>query len=251
METLQVAEPLLQGSTRIRVSREAAKLIASAGRAAVIWLPVYALLTRHVASLSSLIVLSLVVTAVWFLALRAAFAAARLTLLALGPTVAAAIGTVTGLATVSALNLWVPGMQLGPQTMMIIVGSVFVLSAAWEALVYRSIAGRSRVLIVGASDGGADLVEALSLAEDAPFEIVGLVDDERESDQIAGVPLHGRIATCRGSSRRNGPISSCSRAPTSGRRPSTTCWTSRRPASRSWACRSSTSTPSAASPSGT
>ena len=193
VEPLQVVEPLLQGSTRIHVSREGAKLIASAGRAAVIWLPVYALLTRHVASLSSLIVLSLIVTAVWFLALRAAFAAARLTLLALGPTVAAAIGTVTGLATVSALNLWVPGMQLGPQTMMIIAGSVFVLSAAWEALVYRSIAGRSRVLIVGASDGGADLVEALSLAQDAPFEIVGLVDDERESDQIAGVPLHGRI----------------------------------------------------------
>jgi exopolysaccharide biosynthesis polyprenyl glycosylphosphotransferase len=193
VDTLQVAEPLLRGSRRINVSREAAKLIASGGRAAVIWLPVYALLTRHVASLSTLLVLSVVVTAVWFVALRAAFAAARLTLLALGPTVAAGIGTATGLATVSALNLWVPGMQLGPQTMMAIVGSVFVLSAAWEALVYRSIAGRNRVLIVGASDGGAELVEALSHAPDAPFEIVGLVDDERESDQVAGVPLHGRI----------------------------------------------------------
>jgi exopolysaccharide biosynthesis polyprenyl glycosylphosphotransferase len=189
----ELGEPLLQGSTRIHVSREAARLIASSGRAAVIWLPVYAFLTRHVSSLEALLVLSAIVTAVWFLALRAAFAAARLTLLALGPTVAAGIGTGTGLAAVSALNPWLPGMQLGPQTLLAIAGSVFVLSATWEALVYRSLAGRNRVLIVGASDGGSELIEELALSEDAPFEIVGLVDDERASDLVAGVPLHGRI----------------------------------------------------------
>ena len=49
------------------------------------------------------------------------------------------------------------------------------------------------MLIVGAAGGGSELVEEMSLAERSPFDVVGVVDDERESDQVAGAPLHGRI----------------------------------------------------------
>jgi exopolysaccharide biosynthesis polyprenyl glycosylphosphotransferase len=191
----EVPEPLLERRPRaFPLSRRGAELIASGGRAGVVFLPVYALLANHLASLRALVAVSALVTAVWYLALRAAFSAARNTLLALGPTVAAALGTATGLVAASALTLWVPGIQISPGRMLMVALSVFVLSAAWEKLVYRSIAGQRRVLVVGAGDGGAELVEELALRDDDRFQIIGVVDDERETDQLAGVPVHGRMS---------------------------------------------------------
>jgi exopolysaccharide biosynthesis polyprenyl glycosylphosphotransferase len=188
----EVPEPLLHARPRtLRVTRRGAELIASAGRAGVIWLPVYALLASEFTSLGNLLVVSILVTAVWLLALRASFAAGRLSLLALGPVAAAALGTATGFVAACAFTLWVPGLRVSPLRMLLIAASVFVLSAAWEALVYRSIASRRRVLVVGTGDGGSDLVEQLAREHDSPFEIIGVVGDNRSADRIAGVPVHG------------------------------------------------------------
>ncbi|MDQ2982461.1 MAG: sugar transferase [Actinomycetota bacterium] len=177
----------------MQVTQYAAQMVAAGGQALVIWLPVYALLVSEVSSLRSLLAISILVTIVWLLALRAAFAAARLTLLALGPVVAAALGTGTGLVAASAVTLWVPGLRVTPGRMLLIAGSVFVLSAAWEALVYRSIASSKRVLVVGARGGGAELVEELAQEPDSPFNVIGFVDNDLRSDKIAGVPLFGGI----------------------------------------------------------
>jgi len=49
------------------------------------------------------------------------------------------------------------------------------------------------VLIVGASDGGADLIEELAVSGDRAYEVVGIVDDERESD-VGGVSRLGSLA---------------------------------------------------------
>jgi exopolysaccharide biosynthesis polyprenyl glycosylphosphotransferase len=189
-----VAQPLLQSAHGIRLSRRTASLVALAGRYGVIWLPVYALLSSHMATVTDALGASLVVATIWLLALHAAFAAGRLTMLALGPFVAAAVGTAVGLVLVSALNMWSPVKHLDPKTLLEMAGGVFILSACWESVVLQSVAAVRRVLIVGARDGGSELVEDLSLAQRLPFELIGVVDDERETDQVAGAPVHGRIA---------------------------------------------------------
>jgi exopolysaccharide biosynthesis polyprenyl glycosylphosphotransferase len=187
------AQPLLRPA-RVALSRGTTRTIATVGRFGVIWLPVYALLVGDVQPLSLAVGASLVIAAVWFLAMRAAFAAGRLTMLTLGPAVAAAVGTATGVVAASASTLWTPSLRLGQLDLLQMAVAIFVFSAVWEAIVLRSSAARRRVLIVGAGDGGAELVEDMALAESLPFDLVGIVDDERETDAIAGATLHGRVA---------------------------------------------------------
>jgi FlaA1/EpsC-like NDP-sugar epimerase len=190
----EVGEPLLEGAGAIRISTRTARLLASLGRFGVVLLPVYALGSRYVEGVGTALVVALAISLVWALAMRSAFLAARPTLLALGPGVAAGLGTATGFVPVCALALVLPKTFFHPVVALEMAGAVFVLSAAWETLVYRSIAMRQRVLVVGAADGGTDLVEDIELAAGAPFELVGLVDDDLEQDQFAGVPVHGRVA---------------------------------------------------------
>jgi hypothetical protein len=78
------------------------------GRLVLVWLPAFALVATPGAPLSAVVTASLV-TALWFVALRAAFA----NYFTLGPVVASAVGTATGLVGVSALALWMPGMHFG------------------------------------------------------------------------------------------------------------------------------------------
>lgn len=187
------AQALLQPA-RVRISTVTARRLATAGGFGVVWLPVYALLVGDVRPLSLAVGASLLIAAVWFTAMRAAFAAGRLTMLTLGPAVAAAVGTVTGAIAASGAALWVPALNLGPVDLLQMALAIFVFSAMWEAVVLRSSAARRRVLIVGAGDGGAELVEDMALAESLPFDLVGLVDDERQGETVAGAPLHGRLA---------------------------------------------------------
>ena len=108
-----VAEPLLQ-ARRLRLTRRSAGLLAGVGRYGVVWLPVYALLTGEGYPLAKTALLASVVALVWFLMLRSAFGAARLTLLSLGSAIAAGLGTLTGLVAVSAVTLWAPSLQISP-----------------------------------------------------------------------------------------------------------------------------------------
>jgi exopolysaccharide biosynthesis polyprenyl glycosylphosphotransferase len=68
-----------------------------------------------------------------------------------------------------------------------------VLQLAWERLVRASAAERRRVLIVGAREGGEELIEQLWLDGDRRYEVVGIVDDEQGST-FAGVPVLGGLA---------------------------------------------------------
>jgi exopolysaccharide biosynthesis polyprenyl glycosylphosphotransferase len=72
--------------------------------------------------------------------------------------------------------------------------AVLLGSALWESTVASSLAARRRILLVGTGGGGTDLLEDVSLAAPRlPFEVIGVVDDTRTTDQIAGVPLHGKV----------------------------------------------------------
>jgi exopolysaccharide biosynthesis polyprenyl glycosylphosphotransferase len=134
-------------------------------------------------------VVVLLAAGVWLFALRSAFGAAPFTL---GPTVPAAVGSVTGLAVLSALTLWFPGLQLPLQTLFLMTISVFVLSASWEGVWRRLIVAKRRVLVVGTSSA-SEVVEAVDGARETPFKVVGVVDDEQE-EAVSGAPLLGSIA---------------------------------------------------------
>jgi len=160
---------------RTVLGKRSATMLAAGGRFGVIWLPVYALLTSRVPTLGQALLIATALSTIWFVALRSAFGAARLTLLSLGPTVAAAIGTLTGFVAVSAAGLWT-GFHLSPLVELEMAGAILLFSAIWESVVHRSIAGRRSVLVVSGEENSTDLVA--ELRRDGPFELVGLVEDE-------------------------------------------------------------------------
>jgi exopolysaccharide biosynthesis polyprenyl glycosylphosphotransferase len=163
-----------------------ARWIAAAGRAVLIWLPVYALLAAGLSPPTAAVTTSLV-TVIWLLALRAALS----TYFTLGPAVASAVGTSSGLVAVSALNLWVPGLSLSALALAQTATIVFVLSAVWEHFV-RSIAKR-RVLVVGTTNSASTVFDELAHGEPTPFSLVGVVDDEGGADQVLDRPRLGSL----------------------------------------------------------
>jgi exopolysaccharide biosynthesis polyprenyl glycosylphosphotransferase len=140
------------------------------GRAILIWLPVYFLLAQSLSPVRALLTAS-IVSGIWLLGLRAALSA----YFTLGPAVASAAGTITGLAAVSAFDLWVPGIDVGARRLAEAAVAVFALSAAWEHAV-RSIAKR-RVLVVGTGGCASEVLSELKNGGRAPFTMLGLVGE--------------------------------------------------------------------------
>jgi len=137
------------------------------GRVLLVWLPIYVLLANALPPLPAASTASLV-TGIWLLALRAALS----TYFTLGPAVASAVGTATGLVAVSALDLWAPGIDFSVLALAETAVAVFILSAAWEHVV-RSIV-KQRVLVIGTNGGASEVMQELQ-DDRAPFTIVGVV----------------------------------------------------------------------------
>jgi exopolysaccharide biosynthesis polyprenyl glycosylphosphotransferase len=159
--------------------------LVAGGRAVLIWLPVYALLANEFSPFAAVAATSLL-TGIWLLALRAALSA----YFTLGPAVASAVGTATGLIAVSALDLWMPGLSLDALKLLETAFAVFVLSATWEHFV--RIVAKRRVLIVGTNGVAAAVMNELERAEQAPFTVVGVVDDLGTAGP-SGIPPLGSI----------------------------------------------------------
>jgi len=122
------------------------------------------------------------VTGIWLLALRAALG----TYFTLGPTVASAAGTVTGLVAVSALDLWMPGIDFGVPALAGTAIAVFILSATWEHVVRSLI--KHRVLVIGTDGDASEVMQELQRDVHAPFSIVGVVGERPPAGaaEIAG-----------------------------------------------------------------
>jgi exopolysaccharide biosynthesis polyprenyl glycosylphosphotransferase len=180
VEALPLVEPRIP-----RIDRRVAAYLATLGRFGVVWLPAYAFLSSRAPSLSEAVLLATIVALVWFVALHKAFETGRMTLLSLGPGLAASVGTITGLVAVSALGIWID-LKLSAFDLLEASVAVFVFSWAWEALVHRSLAGIRRVLVIGAEDGGSQLAAAVDADDDAPFQIVSVVD-EAHLDAIGSI----------------------------------------------------------------
>jgi exopolysaccharide biosynthesis polyprenyl glycosylphosphotransferase len=167
--------------------RDRARVVAHAGRAAVVWL---AVLVPYASARGSLAAADLVtvsvLAAIWLAALRTAFASAR----AIGIGVSAAVGSCTGLAAVVGLNAWVPDVQLGAATVLGTAVGVFASAGAWEWFVQQTSVGRRRVLLVGTGEL-ADVVAAEIARERAwRFQLIGLVE-EGHARRPADVPCLG------------------------------------------------------------
>jgi exopolysaccharide biosynthesis polyprenyl glycosylphosphotransferase len=123
-------------------------------------------------------------TAIWFLALRSAYGATKPSPLALGVAITSAIGCVAGLAAVSVVSFWVPGLRIAPGEAIGMTLAVFACSVALERVVASRARFRRRVLIAGASPAGVALCERLQTTRF--FECIGIVDERNAAGALNG-----------------------------------------------------------------
>ncbi|HEY8192741.1 MAG TPA: sugar transferase [Gaiellaceae bacterium] len=151
-----------------------AKFVTAGGRAVLVWVPCFALMGPRFPTPGVAVGSALLLSAIWLISLRSAFAAVHPTL---GAPVRCAVGTATGLVGVSAVALWIPGMGMQLSTILALGVSVFTLTTIWEVIAQR-VTGKRRVLIVGTSRCAATVADAVEFEGHAPFAVVGAVDDE-------------------------------------------------------------------------
>ena len=167
--------PTLVAAARIvaTVKASQAKWAAAGGRAVLVWLPCYTLTSYRFGTSAVALAASLLLTSVWLICLRSAFAAVHFTL---GVPVRCAVGAVTGLVGVSAFALWVPGLGMSTPTLLALAASVFTVTTMWEGIVQRLV-GKRRVLVVGPSSCADAVAEAVAFEGHSRFTVVGAVDD--------------------------------------------------------------------------
>ena len=163
-----------------RLDRDGAQLLAAAGRVGTAWLPTFAFSAGSFDSFSEAFFFSAVLTLAWSVGLRGAFTAARSTFLAIGVIISSIVGTGIGLVLVSALNVWLPWIDLSTSTLLQMAFAVFVLSMIWESVSHQSVASEQRILIVGADERGAEMIDQITSLADSPYEVVGIVVDDEE-----------------------------------------------------------------------
>jgi exopolysaccharide biosynthesis polyprenyl glycosylphosphotransferase len=165
-----------------------AALVAGTLRCAIVLSPVAAVLIPSGLHPQTLLAVA-VATGIWFIALRSSYSGPGPSVLALGTSVVTAVGTMSGLAAISVLDFWLPGLELSARQLLLMAGGVFLISWAFEAKTQRR-ASRRRLVLVGADEGTRELLDELARHPRLPFDVVGIVDDQR-ADQIAGLPRLG------------------------------------------------------------
>jgi exopolysaccharide biosynthesis polyprenyl glycosylphosphotransferase len=159
-----------------------ARWVAAAGRIVLVWVPCYTLMGYRFGPSGVALAGASLLTVVWLICLRSAFAAVHFTL---GAPVRCAVGTLTGTVGVSAVALWVPGLGMSLTTILALAISVFALSTIWESVAQR-VVGKRRVLVVGTSSSADAVADAISFEGHPPFTVVGAVDDEPEDTARLG-----------------------------------------------------------------
>ncbi len=157
--------------------------------AAAVGLPVVAILFGSELDVRTLYPAALAGT-VWFATLRSSYGTPQLA--PLGASIATAVGTVTGLAAISLLVVWLPGLPLTIPRLLVLAGSVFVTATIVEEGT-RSLAAHRRLLLVGTDDGIHDLLRELPRHPRLTFDVLGIVADEGPAT-IGGVARIGPIA---------------------------------------------------------
>jgi exopolysaccharide biosynthesis polyprenyl glycosylphosphotransferase len=164
---------------RVSASRASdLKWVTTAGRVLLVWAPCYTVMGYRFGPSGVALAASALLTVVWLISLRSAFAAVHFTL---GAPVRCAVGTLTGMVGVSAVALWVPGLGMELTTILGLALSVYALTTIWESVAQRVVRKR-RVLVIGTSNCAEAVADAISLEGHVPFTVVGAVDDEEPED---------------------------------------------------------------------
>jgi exopolysaccharide biosynthesis polyprenyl glycosylphosphotransferase len=155
--------------------------VTAVGRVLLVWAPCYTVMGYRFGPSGVALASSTLLTVVWLVSLRSAFAAVHFTL---GAPVRCAVGTLTGMVGVSAVALWVPGLGMELTTILGLALSVFALTTTWESVAQR-VVGKRRVLVIGTSSCAEAVADAISFEGHVPFTVVGAVDDEEPDDGAA------------------------------------------------------------------
>jgi exopolysaccharide biosynthesis polyprenyl glycosylphosphotransferase len=154
-------------------------------RLGAIALTVFAILLAKAESVSSAIVATLPVAAIWILCQRAG---GRFVPRAVGRLTPLLVGTAIGALVLSAVALWLQTVGIDMTLLALMTAGVLSLSICFEVLEER-VAGPTRVLVVGAGANAAQLAEDVSSDHESRFEVVGVASETAES-------LPGVGATC-------------------------------------------------------
>ena len=129
-----------------RLARRSRPLLAMGGRAVVVWMAVCVIATAARPLDTRGLLAVTIVAAIWLIGLRAASAGAPF---ALGPRVPAAVGAMTGLVCVSAINPLIADLRLPLTALLAMALGVFLSTAAWDSVLEHI--ARRRVLVIGSS----------------------------------------------------------------------------------------------------
>ena len=174
-------------------------------RAALIWCTGFVVFGANEHSLVAAAALAAVAAFVWSTLCQRAADAARVKRIAFGTAATTVAGILAGFVVLSAISFIAPQLGLQPQGLALIALLSVVLVTAAERVLDRAIPNRNRLLIVGVDPLGVELLETIATGPKSTFDIVGLIDDERDADQIAGVPMQGKIADLADVVRREQP----------------------------------------------
>jgi exopolysaccharide biosynthesis polyprenyl glycosylphosphotransferase len=191
--TLVAAEPAAGAGVPalLRTGREKAATVA--GRAAVVLIPVVAVVLVSEGLRASFVDV-VVLSAFWFVALSSTLDSAWVSPLALGTLTACVLGVVLGLAGVTLLAFWMPGIiEAEPGLLLIMAAGILVASATFETLAARRLPRRRSLIVVGASDGGTELVSELVCRPELPFRCLGVVCDHGEARRLPNALVLGKL----------------------------------------------------------
>jgi exopolysaccharide biosynthesis polyprenyl glycosylphosphotransferase len=165
------------------------ELVSVLDRLALVVLPLGAILIISGPSLSKLFTFATAAT-IWYVALRKSSASPCLSALAIGTGVAAAIGSLSGLAAVSLVDFWLPGFELSIRELLLTTVCVFLTWWALDARLQRA-APHRRLLFVGADDAVRESLAELARNPRLPFDVIGVVVDDERNDEVGATPKLG------------------------------------------------------------
>lgn len=166
-------EMVATDTTRSRRSRAQARIRHSASRAIVIWIVAGIVLSQSSRPEGDILGLSVIFAVVYLACLQSASKLARQMPLAFGVWIVAALGAMTGLASLSAVGFWVDDFT--QEELILISALTFLATGMWDEFVRRKATAPLRVVIVGAAEPFTDMVSDIAAGgEGSGFKLVGV-----------------------------------------------------------------------------
>ena len=150
------------------------ELVSEAVRAGAVVLPVGAIAFVTAELTSASLAAAGIAAAVWIVAMRRSYCSISLAPFVHGFAIVSAIGALMGLALLTILQPWIPGLELSPSQRLLTTAGVFASTAVIGRAAAR-LAPYRHLVVVGTADEGRALLRDIALRPDLPFRCVGVV----------------------------------------------------------------------------